>query len=47
VHGILDQCCISAARFRGWNFATVFHVSDDRGEQIFAMPFTSLLGKPH
>jgi hypothetical protein len=40
VHGILDRCCISAARFRWWNFATAFHVSDDLAEQIFAMAFT-------
>jgi hypothetical protein len=47
VHGILDRCCISASRFRGWNFATAFHVSNDLGGKIFAMPFASLLGKPH
>ena len=29
--------------WRGW----VLHVSDDLGEEIFAVPFASLLGKPH
>jgi Domain of unknown function (DUF6894) len=29
--------------WRGW----VLHVSDDQGEEIFDLPFTSLLGKPH
>jgi len=25
----------------------VLHVSDELGEEIFAMPFASVLGKPH
>ncbi len=29
--------------WRSW----VLHVSDDFGEEIFAMPFASALGKPH
>jgi hypothetical protein len=27
--------------------AAAFHVSNDLGGEIFAMPFASLLGKPH
>ncbi|QHO75663.1 hypothetical protein ACH79_26580 [Bradyrhizobium sp. CCBAU 051011] len=29
--------------WRGW----VLHVSDDRGDEIFVMPFAFVLGKPH
>ncbi len=29
--------------WRGW----VLHVSDDDGEEIFSLPFASVLGKPH
>lgn len=29
--------------WRGW----ILHVSDDAGEEIFLLPFASLLGKPH
>jgi len=29
--------------WRGW----VLHVSDDLGEEIFALSFASMLGKPH
>jgi hypothetical protein len=29
--------------WRGW----VLHVSDDIGDEIFTVPFASLLGKPH
>ena len=29
--------------WRGW----VLHVSDDLGEEIFDVPFASVLGKPH
>lgn len=29
--------------WRGW----VLHVSDDFGEEIFDLPFASMLGKPH
>jgi hypothetical protein len=29
--------------WRGW----VLHVSDDDGEEIFDLPFASVLGKPH
>ena len=32
-----------AEDWRGW----VLHVSDDFDEEIFVMPFASLLGKPH
>jgi hypothetical protein len=33
----------SAEDWRGW----VLHVSDASGEEIFAVPFASVLGKPH
>ena len=33
----------SAEDWRDW----VLHVSDELGEEIFAMPFASMLGKPH
>jgi hypothetical protein len=33
----------SAEDWRGW----VLHVNDDLGEEIFAVTFASLLGKPH
>jgi hypothetical protein len=33
----------STEDWRGW----VLHVNDDLGEEIFAVPFASLLGKPH
>ena len=29
--------------WRGW----VMHVADDMGNEIFTLPFTSMLGKPH
>lgn len=29
--------------WRGW----VLHVSDDLGDEIFSVPFASVLGKPH
>lgn len=29
--------------WRGW----VLHVSDDLGDEIFTVPFASVLGKPH
>jgi hypothetical protein len=29
--------------WRGW----VLHVSDEDGEEIFVLPFVSVLGKPH
>jgi Domain of unknown function (DUF6894) len=29
--------------WRGW----ILHVSDDDGEEIFTVPFASVLGKPH
>jgi Domain of unknown function (DUF6894) len=29
--------------WRGW----VLHACDDLGEEIFVLPFTTLLGKPH
>jgi len=25
----------------------VIHISDDDGEEIFDLPFTAMLGKPH
>jgi len=33
----------STEDWRDW----VLHVSDDIGEEIFCLPFASLLGKPH
>jgi hypothetical protein len=33
----------STEDWRGW----VLHVSDDLGEEIFAVPFVSMLGKPN
>ena len=33
----------TAEDWRGW----VLHVSDDDGEEIFALPFASMLGRPH
>ena len=33
----------SAQDWRDW----VVHVSDDFGEEIFEVPFSSVLGKPH
>jgi hypothetical protein len=32
-----------AEDWRGW----VLHVSDDLGEEMFTVPFASVLGKPH
>lgn len=29
--------------WRGW----VLHVSDEAGEEIFVLPFASVIGKPH
>jgi hypothetical protein len=29
--------------WRGW----ILHVSDDLGEEILALPFVSMIGKPH
>ena len=29
--------------WRGW----VLHIGDDTGEDIFSIPFASMLGKPH
>ena len=33
----------NAEDWRGW----VLHVNDDLGEEILAVPFASMLGKPH
>jgi len=33
----------SAEDWRGW----ILHVSDEHGDEIFDVPFTSILGKPH
>jgi len=33
----------STEDWRGW----ILHVSDEIGEEIFDLPFASLLGKPH
>jgi hypothetical protein len=32
-----------AEDWRGW----VMHVADEMGDEIFTLPFTSVLGKPH
>jgi hypothetical protein len=33
----------STEDWRGW----VLHASDDQGDEIFVVPFASVLGKPH
>jgi hypothetical protein len=33
----------STEDWRGW----VLHITDDDGEEIFEVPFATLLGKPH
>ncbi len=33
----------STEDWRAW----VLHASDDRGDELFVMPFASVLGKPH
>jgi hypothetical protein len=33
----------TAEDWRGW----ILHVSDDAGYEIFALPFASMIGKPH
>ncbi len=33
----------SSEDWRDW----VLYISDDLGEEVFAMPFVSMLGKPH
>ena len=33
----------SSEDWRTW----ILHVSDNNGEEIFELPFTSMLGKPH
>ncbi|MBV8927168.1 MAG: hypothetical protein JOZ74_17530 [Bradyrhizobium sp.] len=33
----------NAEDWRNW----VVHVTDERGDEIFALPFTSVLGRPH
>lgn len=33
----------SSEDWRSW----ILHVCDDLGEELFAMPFSSMLGKPH
>ena len=33
----------SSEDWRDW----ILHVSDNEGEEIFDLPFTSMLGKPH
>jgi hypothetical protein len=33
----------SAEDWRGWTL----HVTDDEGDEIFELPFASMLGKPH
>jgi hypothetical protein len=33
----------SAEDWRGW----ILHVTDDDGDEVFDMPFATLLGKPH
>jgi hypothetical protein len=37
---------ISAPTLEDWR-NWVLHVSDDMNKELFAMPFASLLGKPH
>jgi uncharacterized protein DUF6894 len=40
------QSLISAPSLIDWR-NWVLHVSDDLGAELFAVPFASLLGKPH
>lgn len=40
------QSLISAASLEDWR-GWVLHVRDDLGDEIFVMPFTFALGKPH
>lgn len=40
------QKLISAPTLEDWRH-WVLHVSDDRDAELFAMPLSSLLGKPH
>ena len=41
VRSLITAPCVED--WRGW----VLHVSDDFGEEIFVLPFASVLGKPH
>jgi len=41
VHSMISMP--STEDWRGW----ILHVSDDLGEELFAMPFSSVLGEPH
>ncbi len=41
VHSFTDT--LSLEDWRDW----VLHVSDDQGDELFVVPFTFVLGKPH
>lgn len=43
---LVAQSLIMAPSLEDWR-SWVLHISDDDGEEIFALPFASLLGKPH
>ncbi|UWU73518.1 hypothetical protein N2603_25905 [Bradyrhizobium huanghuaihaiense] len=40
------ECFICERRFDDWR-DRVLHVSDDRGDELFIVPFTFVLGKAH
>ncbi|MCC8964322.1 hypothetical protein H8A95_18850 [Bradyrhizobium sp. Pear76] len=41
VHSFTDE--LSLEDWRDW----VLHVSDDQGDELFVIPFSFVLGKPH
>ena len=43
---LVVQSLIMAPSLEDWR-GCVLHVSDDCGEEIFIVPFASVLGKPH
>jgi hypothetical protein len=43
---LVVQALISAPIAEDWR-SWVLHVSDDSGAELFALPFASMLGKPH
>jgi hypothetical protein len=43
---LVVQSLIMAPSLEDWR-SWVLHVSDDAGEEIFILPFASVLGKPH
>jgi hypothetical protein len=43
---LVVRSLVATATLEDWR-AWVIHVTDDRGEEIFSLPFTSLIGEPH